>query len=125
MRCQNVYTMQVNDLSFWYEKNQPIFTEVNFSLKSGEILTILGPNGSGKSTLLNCLAGLQKPTAGSIIIEGERIDNLAPREIACKMGYVSQLQDSIHHYKVLDYVLMGRAPHLNFLKLPGKRDSGG
>ena len=44
---------------------------VNFSMEKGEIVAIIGPSGSGKSTLLRCINGLNKPTSGEVILEGE------------------------------------------------------
>ncbi|MFM7689695.1 MAG: ATP-binding cassette domain-containing protein, partial [Alphaproteobacteria bacterium] len=51
---------------------------VSFSLEQGEILGLIGPNGSGKSTTFNMIAGLLKPTEGSINFEGRDIGGLAP-----------------------------------------------
>ena len=48
--------------------------EINFSLKKGELLTILGPSGCGKTTLLNIAAGFLRPTSGSINLGGKEID---------------------------------------------------
>ena len=47
--------------------------DVDFRLEKGEILGLIGPNGSGKSTIFNMLAGLLRPNAGSIVLEGREI----------------------------------------------------
>lgn len=47
-----------------------VLTDINFSVKRGEFLTIVGPSGAGKTTLLQCLSGLRKPTEGEMIFEG-------------------------------------------------------
>ncbi|MFC4761473.1 ABC transporter ATP-binding protein [Fructobacillus durionis] len=49
--------------------------DVNFEAKAGELTLILGPSGSGKSTLLTILGGLQQPSEGQVIINGQRFDN--------------------------------------------------
>ena len=49
---------------------------VNFSINEGEFCAIVGTSGSGKSTLLNMLAGLEKPTKGEVIINGEHMEKL-------------------------------------------------
>ena len=49
---------------------EPVFSDVGFSLASGEALTVTGPNGSGKSTLLRVVAGLLPPAAGTVGLEG-------------------------------------------------------
>jgi len=56
--------------------------KVSFDIKKGEICCFLGTSGSGKSTLLNLMAGLEKPTKGSIMIKGTRMDRLNEKELA-------------------------------------------
>jgi putative spermidine/putrescine transport system ATP-binding protein len=52
--------------------------ELTLTIRGREFIALLGPSGSGKSTALNCIAGLLRPTAGSISVDGRRIDGLAP-----------------------------------------------
>lgn len=54
---------------------------VGFSLTRGTITGLIGPNGAGKTTLFNIIAGALKPTSGSIVFEGQRIDGLPPHRI--------------------------------------------
>jgi branched-chain amino acid transport system ATP-binding protein len=58
---------------------------VSFSVEKGEILGLIGPNGSGKSTTFNMIAGMLKPSGGSILFEGREIAGLPPMEI-CHLG---------------------------------------
>ena len=58
---------------------------VSFSVAPGEILGLLGPNGSGKSTTFNCIAGMLKPTSGSMTLDGEEIGGLNA-DAACRRG---------------------------------------
>jgi iron(III) transport system ATP-binding protein len=63
--------IEIKDLSFSYHKTQPsIIQKLSFKMNKGEIVGLLGPSGSGKSTLLRVIAGLEIPTAGSIMISG-------------------------------------------------------
>jgi putative ABC transport system ATP-binding protein len=57
---------------------------VNLDIKEGEIVTIMGPSGCGKTTLLNLIGGLDRPTAGSISVNGQNIVNLSDAEL---VGY--------------------------------------
>ncbi len=55
---------------------------LDLDLQRGEFLALMGPSGSGKSTLLNLLAGLDRPDAGSVEVDSQRIDRLSDRQLA-------------------------------------------
>jgi branched-chain amino acid transport system ATP-binding protein len=55
---------------------------VDLSLAPGQVTAVIGPNGAGKSTLLRCLTGLMRPRAGTVALNGERIDRLSSGKIA-------------------------------------------
>src|SRR6516162_9389250 len=57
---------------------------VNFAVERGEIRAIIGPNGAGKSTFFNCLTGVQRPSSGHILCNGEDITGLTPDRISRK-----------------------------------------
>ncbi|MDW5549366.1 ABC transporter ATP-binding protein [Methanosarcina sp.] len=113
--------LEVKSLAFSYG-NRPIFENVSFSLKKGEIMCILGPNGAGKSTLIKCIAGILKPATGSVYIQGEDTVSLGVRGIARNIGYVPQQNEVVFPFTVLDFVVMGRAPHLSMFASPGAED---
>ena len=71
-----------------------ILDEVDLDVARGEFLAVLGPSGSGKSTLLALMAGLDRPSAGEVHLDGERIDRLSEDRLAVlrrhKVGFVFQ-----------------------------------
>ncbi len=58
---------------------------VDLNVEEGEIVGVIGPNGAGKSTLLNVIAGVYRPTVGSVRFRGEKISGLTPDRI-CQLG---------------------------------------
>jgi putative ABC transport system ATP-binding protein len=71
-----------------------VLSHLDLEIAEGEFLALMGPSGSGKSTLLNLLAGLDRPTSGTVEIAGQRIDSLSRRELASwrarHVGFVFQ-----------------------------------
>ena len=63
--------------------------DVNLTTKEGEFLVFLGPSGSGKTTLLRMIAGLETPTSGEILIGGQVVNRLSPRERRIAMVFQS------------------------------------
>jgi len=60
----------------------PALKEVDLEIQRGQFVTLAGPSGSGKTTLLNVVGGLDQPSAGTITLEGRRVDRLSPAELA-------------------------------------------
>jgi branched-chain amino acid transport system ATP-binding protein len=65
--------------------------QVSFAVQAGEILGLIGPNGSGKSTTFNLIAGMLRPTSGSILFEGEELSGLPAHRI-CRGGIARTFQ---------------------------------
>ena len=108
---------EVKNISFSYN-DEEIFSDISFSIGSGEVLCILGPNGTGKTTLIKCLNGLHDIDSGDILINGKNIKKLSFREISKHVGYIPQSHIPSFPFKVFDVVLMGRAPYLNLTDSP-------
>ena len=65
--------LKIENLSFAYNREHPIFTDFDLELKKGEIVAIMGPSGCGKSTLLGLVSGFFSPTDGRITCNAQRI----------------------------------------------------
>ena len=59
-----------------------IFKDLTMNIKQGDFMAIMGPSGSGKTTLLNLLGGVDQPSEGEIVFDGQRIDNLSEGQLA-------------------------------------------
>ncbi|MBO0663827.1 sn-glycerol-3-phosphate ABC transporter ATP-binding protein UgpC [Jiella sp. MQZ9-1] len=70
-------------------QNLEILKAVDLSIRTGEFIVLVGPSGCGKSTLLRMIAGLEEVTAGDIVIDGKRINDLAPRDRNLAMVFQS------------------------------------
>lgn len=65
--------LELRNVSYSYEKGKAVLSDINAELEKGKMYAVLGPSGSGKTTLLSLLGGLDTPTAGSVMFEGENI----------------------------------------------------
>ena len=65
--------LELKNVSYAYEKGKAVLQNVSGSLETGKLYAILGPSGSGKTTLLSLLGGLDVPTQGSVLFDGEDI----------------------------------------------------
>src|SRR5690606_11155548 len=77
----------------------PVLKDLSIGIEAGEFVALMGPSGSGKTTLLNLLAGLDRPTAGRILVSGEDITTLKPKALAAwrarHVGFIFQLYNLI------------------------------
>jgi iron complex transport system ATP-binding protein len=99
-----------------------LLSDISLSLGPGRIMAILGANGAGKTSLLSVLAGRLQPGRGRVLAEGAPLSSLSPREIARRIAFLPQIERLPFNYPVLDFVLLGRAPHIPPLSLPGEED---
>lgn len=79
--------------------NRPILKDISFTLKDGEIMTIVGPSGAGKTTLLRIIAGLEDKDSGEILIDGQQYDS-------GKVGVVFQEYNLFPNLNVLQNITL-------------------
>lgn len=115
--------LSFHSVTFGYTRTRPILQDVTFDLRPGRIAAILGPNGAGKTTLLSLTLGWLSAWTGEIRLNGTPLRALSPRERGQRMALVPQAEHTPFDYTVLEYVLMGRTPHLPPLDMPSAQDT--
>ncbi|MGE3820398.1 MAG: ABC transporter ATP-binding protein [Isosphaeraceae bacterium] len=77
----------------------PVLVDLDLTVAEGEFLALMGPSGSGKTTLLNLIAGLDRPTSGSVLVHGEDVGSMSERDLtrwrADNVGFIFQLYNLI------------------------------
>ncbi|MEU6849341.1 ABC transporter ATP-binding protein [Actinacidiphila alni] len=102
--------IDIHEVRKSYDDGPPALDALNLTVRAGEALAVLGPSGSGKSTLLNMVAGLDRPTGGSVTVDGVRVDTLSETASARyrrqRIGMVFQFFNLLDDLTVLDNVLL-------------------
>lgn len=116
-----VDVVKTDNLTVGY-KNKKIISDINFSVKKGEIVTLIGSNGCGKSTLLRTLAGQQKALGGNIFIGDREIKEYNEIELAKKLSIL--LTDRVMPLLMTAYdvVCSGRYPYTGRLGILSAED---
>jgi putative ABC transport system ATP-binding protein len=105
--------IQVSNLNKSFKvgkENVKVLKDINFNVTKGEFISIMGPSGGGKSTLLYLLGGLDKPTSGTVCIDGKDISTIKKKEISWmrrnKMGFVFQFYNLVPNLSVEDNIML-------------------
>jgi iron complex transport system ATP-binding protein len=102
--------------------DEPVITNVSFSIDDGEVVSLLGPNGVGKTTLLKTAVGLHTPDSGTVKVDGAPVANLSRNDLAKRVGYVPQKEENSMPSTVFETLLMGRKPYMGVRPSDEDRD---
>ncbi|MGL6172101.1 MAG: ABC transporter ATP-binding protein [Vibrio sp.] len=95
-----------DDVSFHYGENKGVINHLNLSIKPGEKVGLVGRSGAGKSTLVNLLLRFHDVESGTILIDGQPIDQVTQESLRSKIGLVTQ-DTSLLHRSIRDNILYG------------------
>ena len=116
--------IKTSNLSFKYDKKaaKPVLNHLNLDIKEGTVNVLLGLNGCGKTTLIKLLAGLEKPTEGSVVYGDKDLKNIKIRDRAKIFAYVPQQANVTNDIPVRQYLSYGTTNTLAFYEHPGKEE---
>jgi iron complex transport system ATP-binding protein len=115
--------IEVKGASFSYG-SQPAVDGVALAARAGELVGLVGPNGAGKSTLVRLVAGLARPSAGTVRLAGLDPSRAPRRAVARVAALVPQEPQVAWPFTVREAVMMGRAPRQGLLAVASRFDRG-
>ena len=99
-----------------------ILHDLDARIEEGCITAVMGPNGCGKTTLLRCMGGLLKPQSGQVLVDGRAVQDYTARELAQRVAFVRQHQQTDFDFSAFETVLMGRNPYQHRLQNESQED---
>jgi branched-chain amino acid transport system ATP-binding protein len=99
--------LEIKKINVFRGKLQTLW-DVSIEVKKGEVVAMIGSNGAGKTTLLSTIAGLFKPSSGTILFQGRKINGLSPNQIVgLGASYVPEDRKLFPHMKVRENLSLG------------------
>nr|WP_320120030.1 ABC transporter ATP-binding protein [uncultured Marinifilum sp.] len=122
---ENILTTK--NLSIGYKQSKKdalcLLSDINLTIRRGEMVCLLGPNGAGKSTLMRTIAGIQVPLAGYTMVEGTPIRDRNFKEIAQLLSIVLTERINVGNLTVYHIVSLGRHPYTSWMGKLSKGDN--
>lgn len=101
-------------LSVGYKIGHAVVSDINLTLQSGKLASLIGENGVGKSTLLKTLTGFLPKLEGSLLLDGKDISEFSQRALARQISIVLTQKPDIQNLTVEEIVGLGRSPYTGF-----------
>jgi iron complex transport system ATP-binding protein len=115
--------IDIRDLRFRFKtETADVLSNFSMHVQPRTINAVLGPNGSGKTTLLRLILGFLNPDAGTILVNGSPVHAEGSAGMKRMISIVPQTERVSFELDIMEYVLLGRAPHLSLFQLPADTD---
>ena len=121
MNGSSQQAISAQDLTYEIE-GSTLLDGVDLHADRGQLVGLIGPNGAGKSTLLRTISGILRYRGGAVLLEGEDLRSLSPRDVAATLALVPQIAPYTYGFTSIELVLMGRYPHLGRFQIEGRED---
>lgn len=118
-------TIELRNLSIGYQTKhgiKTVATNINGTIRSGELTCLLGANGVGKSTLLKTLSSFQPKTGGEILLQGKELSEYNDKQLSRLIGVVLTEKPDVRNMTVRELVSLGRSPYTGFWGTCSKDD---
>ena len=102
--------LKAEALTLSYKGSGDVVHDLSVKIPRGAVTSIIGPNGCGKSTLLRALSRLLKPRLGTVFLDGEEIHRRPAKEVARRLGLLTQQPSAPEAITVEDLMSRGRYP---------------
>jgi putative ABC transport system ATP-binding protein len=117
-------SVKLHHVSKRYHNNIAALHDVSLTIEKNQWIAVMGPSGSGKSTLLNIIGGLDRPTEGSAIVEGQELSDLSSQQVTAfrrdKVGFIFQQFYLIPYLTALENVMLAQYFH----SMPDEQEAG-
>lgn len=117
--------LKTTDLTIGYKSNKQtkvIASNINISLNSGKLISLIGSNGIGKSTFLKTISGIIPPLKGNIFLNQKKIESFTTAELAENLSLVLTEKIPSSSLTVYELIALGRQPYTNWLGKLSKND---
>lgn len=104
----------LSHLSVGYKVGHTVVSDINLTLQSGKLASLIGANGVGKSTLLKTLTGFLPKLEGSLLLDGKDISEFSQRALARQISIVLTQKPDVQNLTVEEIVGLGRSPYTGF-----------
>ena len=121
MNGSSQQAISAQDLTYEIE-GSTLLDGVDLHADRGQLVGLIGPNGAGKSTLLRTISGILRYRGGAVLLEGEDLRSLSPKDVAATLALVPQIAPYTYGFTSIELVLMGRYPHLGRFQIEGRED---